>query len=332
MPGTDSATPDHSASPTVSVVVPVHNGAAHLAQTLRAIHVQTCPVAEVIVVDEASTDPSVAVAEASGVPLRVLHKAQQGVSSARNRGLQAATGEFICFVDQDDVWHPEHVQRQLAVLATDATLGAVVSPYRHWYPNEAADPAPEGLYGPRAQAALDPAFTGWVYHQFLLDCWALTSATMLRRQAVLDAGGFDETLPFSEDWDLWLRLSREVRFAQLNWPPVLYRQHASQGSRRTRPVDYRCRLLLQAARRHGLASRDGRAVERRVFNRTIAGYRAGFGYEHLRDGDRLLGVRALLQAWARRPAQLRLLALAGAGSLGWRPAARSTPRAEEEGR
>jgi hypothetical protein len=309
---------------TVSVVVPVHGGARHLAQTLRAVAAQTHRVHEVLLVDDASPDDSVAIArneaQASAMPLRVLAQARGGVSRARNTGWAAAKGEFVVFLDQDDVWHPEHLARQLQVFAQDPGIGVVVSPYLHWYPGpQGQHRTPEDLWPPARPSVPDPDFSGWVYHQFLRDCWALTSATLLRRELLASSGGFDVALPFSEDWDLWLRLARSQRFVLIDWPPVLYRQHAVQGSRVVREIDYRCRLLLDTAERHGLASADGRAVPPAEFNALIARYQIEFGYHHLQHGDRALALRTLWQAWRRRPGQLRPLLLATAGSLGWRP-------------
>ena len=106
--------------------------------------------------------------------------------------------------------------------------------------------SPAGNHVPPAEDTpddIDPEFSGWIYHQFLLDCWMLTSTSMFRREVFERCGAFDETLPFSEDWDLWLRLAREYEFVQLRRPSTLYRKHTTQGSGWHRPVDYRTRLL-----------------------------------------------------------------------------------------
>lgn len=308
----------------VSVVIPTYDGAAHAAETLRSVRAQTHPLIEIIVVDDGSMDDTVATVQVVAPQARIVQQSNAGVSSARNTGLRAARGQVVCFLDQDDVWHPLHLAEQLRCLAEAPEAGVVVSPYQHWHADAQGHHKPAVECWPAEPqtpgAPIDPDFSGWVYHQFMLDCWALTSATMLRRHVVLDAGGFDETLPFSEDWDLWLRLSRQVPFVKLTGPPVLYRQHAVQGSRRARPVDHRCRLLLASAAAHGLASRDGRAIDPLRFGRNIARYQADFGYHHLQHGDARLGARSLWQAWRRDPTEARTLALALAGSLGWRPA------------
>lgn len=303
---------------TVSVVIPVCNGAAHLGATLEAVQAQWHPAHEVIVVDDGSDDDSALIARAHGVTL--LQQPRSGVCSARNHGLAQASGEWVAFLDQDDLWHPQHLQRQLQAAALAPEAGVVVSPYRHWYPQGRDGPQPpaDWLATPPPLQLL-PEHSGWVYHAFMEDCWALTSATLLRRSLLQQCGAFDTSLPFSEDWELWLRLSRHTRFAALNAPAVLYRQHPSQGSRLPRAVDYRTELLLRHEREHGLCSADGRCLDRRRFRHTLAGYHLAFGYRHLQQGDPALGRQALWQAWRADPRRARALALIAASCLGWRP-------------
>ena len=143
---------------------------------------------------------------------------------------------------------------------------------------------------------------------------------MLRTEVVRERGGFAPLLPYAEDWDLWLRIARLHPFVQLTWPPVLSRQHAGQGSRTMRRIDHRCELLTRAARAHGQASPGGRDLTPARFRAQIGRYRTEFGYHHLQSGNRWVGVRSLLRAWALRPTQWRALALAAMGALGWRPA------------
>jgi glycosyltransferase involved in cell wall biosynthesis len=295
-------------APLVSVVIPVYNGAAHIAQTLDSVFAQSYRPLEVLLVDDASPDNTLAVATATGHPLRVLRQDNAGVSQARNAGAAASHGELLCFLDQDDVWHAEHLQRQVDVFLARPDCGVVVSPYQHWYPPDFDPAAAAAVAPPPADAgALEDDFSGWVYHQFMLDCWALTSATTIRRSAWDHVGGFNVAQSYGEDWDLWLRLSREVQFAKLRWPPVLYRQHAHQGSRFVRAVDHRVDLLLRAQQAHGLSSRDGRSLPASTFFSTIAKYEMEFGWHHFKLGDRRIAVRALFSAWRRAPARLNYL-------------------------
>ena len=303
----------------VSVVVPTFNGQHWVADTLQAVLAQTHQNFEVIVVDDGSTDATCEVVRQVAPGARLLTQANARVSAARNAGLAAALGEFVIFLDQDDIWHPQQLARQVAWMQQHAECGAVVCRYHHWYLAQGQYPAPTAVWPPDPGLVADPEFTGWVYHQFLFDCWALTSGTLMRRAAVLAAGGFDTQLRYSEDWDLWLRLSQQTQFALLQWPPVLYRQHPVQGSREVRKRDFRTELLLGYARRHGLKSRDGRAMAPARFAQIVSRYQGEYGYHHLQQGHRWTGVRSLALAWWRVPGQVKLLALALAGALGWRP-------------
>lgn len=318
-----SATSRHDSGvtswPVVSVVVAAYNGERHIGETLRAVLAQTYRSTELIVVDDGSTDGTLAAVQAIAPGARVIKKANGGVSSARNAGAAAAQGSFICFLDQDDIWSVHHLQRHMQAMRDRPECGAVVSPYLHWYPDMDNDVTPSALWGPAQPLTVDAEFTGWVFHQFMRDCWALTSATTVRMSAFRAAGGFDEQRPYAEDWDLWLRLSRMTKFAKVCWPAVLYRQHRSQGSRVARPVDHRTMLLLEAAKNYGLASRDGRAVSSREFEHLIARYQFEFGQHHLQFGQRRLAIQALLQAWFRAPLQFRYLAWVVVALSGYRP-------------
>jgi GT2 family glycosyltransferase len=280
---------------------------------------QSCIRWELIVVDDGSTDDTVRIVSATAPEALITATNRAGVCAARNHGLALAKGDFVCFLDQDDFWYPEHLSRHLSVLDAHPQYGAVFGPYRFWYPNQPAEADPEALLAAPPDSAIDHSMEGWLYHQFLMDCWALTSATTLRRQLLQDSGAFDESRTFAEDWELWLRLSQHTQFARLSWPPVLYRQHSTQGSRLVRTFDHRSRLLEDAVKRWGFRSRDGQSVDASAFRRQLAGYEAGFGRSHLQRGSRWLGVRTLLRAWARAPRSGRWLALALAGAVGYRP-------------
>jgi glycosyltransferase involved in cell wall biosynthesis len=303
-------------APLVSVVVPLHNAALHIAETLGAVFAQTYRPIEVVMVDDESSDDTLDVVAACGFPVHLVQQKNAGVCQARNTGAAASQGELLCFLDQDDVWYPEHLQRQVNVLRQRPECSVVVSPYQHWYPGPAGYAEPTSLKPPQPREELDAEFTGWVYHQFMLDCWALTSATLMRRSAWDAFGGFDLAQPFGEEWDLWLRLSQQVQFAKLQWPPVLYRQHAAQGSRWVRPVDHRVELLLRAKQAHGLCSPDGRCISPQVFAHTIAKYEMEFGWHHFEHGDRSTAVRALFSAWRRAPTRASYLAR-GLAAMVW---------------
>jgi glycosyltransferase involved in cell wall biosynthesis len=308
----------------VSVVIPSYNCAAYIAQTLASVLAQTVEGLELLLVDDGSTDDTVAIAQSLGDRrVRVIQQTNGGVCKARNRGIAEAAAPFICLLDHDDWWLPGKLQRQLQALAVHPDAGVAYSRFERWHADPASGvfPPPESFDFSAVADDIDPDYSGWVHHQFLLDCWMLTSTTMFRREVFARCGAFDEGLPFSEDWELWLRLARDFPFVQLRRPTTLYRMHASQGSGLHRPVDYRTRLLERTAAAHGLASRDGRAITRQQFQRQLARYHADFARGELEAGRLAQALRGYGRAWRLDPAGWKYPAYLMAALAGWRGSA-----------
>jgi len=305
----------------VSVVIPSHNAAAYIVQTVTSVLAQTMPELELLLVDDGSTDDTVALVQALGDPrLRVIRLANGGVCRARNRGIAEAQSPLICLLDHDDWWLPDKLQRQLQVLTEHPAAGVAYSTFERWHADPATGrfPPPESFDFSAVADGIDPDFSGWVHHQFLLDCWMLTSTSMFRREVFDRCGVFDESLPFSEDWDLWLRAARVFPFVQLRRPTTLYRMHAGQGSGYHRPIDYRTRLLERTAAEYGLASRDGRAITRRQFKRQMARYHADFARGELEAGRPATALRIYAHAWGLHPTGWKYPVYLAATLAGWR--------------
>ncbi len=191
-------------SRSITVVLPTYNRAGRAERAVRSALAQTHDDLDLVVVDDGSTDDTVARLEAIADPrLRVLrHAANRGAQAARNTGVAAATGEFVAWLDSDDVWHPDKLRRQLALFeAGGPELGTVYC----WY--AFVDDRGEVLDVGRPEAR------GWVFDQLLHTSWTGTSSTVVTRRSLLrEAGPFDETLPSAQDWDMCLRLARLGRF------------------------------------------------------------------------------------------------------------------------
>src|SRR5262245_53259028 len=111
----------------ISVVIPCHNAAAYLRSSIDSVLAQTVPPREILVIDDGSTDESATVAMSYAPRVRVVKQTNRGPASARNRGIEEATGEWIAFLDADDVWRPQKLERQ-GVHLVDGTV-AVHSGY-----------------------------------------------------------------------------------------------------------------------------------------------------------------------------------------------------------
>jgi glycosyltransferase involved in cell wall biosynthesis len=311
------------ANPEVSVVVPVHNAAALIGQTVRAILAQREVALEVIVVDDGSRDDSAACCEAlCDARVRVLTKSQGGVSSARNVGMHAARGRWIAFCDQDDIWHPAKLAWQLAALAERAPARLGATGARFWLPDaEGRHHDPLALLDDRDGSAPNPRLDGWIYHEMLLQSCVLTSTALVERSLAEAIGDWDEALPYGEDWDWWLRAARLSPFAYLAAPLVAYRQHLSQGSRQPRAENWSEIVLQRAIARWGMRGPDGRTPDPRAFRQRRARDWQGHGALHLQAGSRAIGARSLWRAIRLDPSNRGSWQLLARACLPGRPAA-----------
>lgn len=202
------------------------NGAPLLPRALASALGQTLGDLEAIVVDDGSTDDSAEVAERAGDPrVRVVRAGRRaGVSAARNRGIAEARADVVAFLDADDEWLPEKLERQVALLRAAPESPPVV--YCAFERSDALGGRVLGRAGDGPQGDVyRPLLTGW--HPGTASVFAVTRAAL---EAV---GGFDEQLLTAEDYDLWLRLARAGhRFGCV--PDVLAIKHERAGPQLTR--------------------------------------------------------------------------------------------------
>lgn len=186
---------------TVSVVIPVHNGERYLAATLDSILAQTCPPLEIIVIDDASSDATPQILAAYAAHLEVIrHDAASGPARARNEGIQRARGEYIAFLDADDLWEPEKLAQQLQFAAQHPGFGILTTDVL-WFDDD----------GTVLQTSLKqsyPVENGYIVEKLLRHNWITTSATLIPRDILLEVGGFDERpCRLGEDWVLWMQIA-----------------------------------------------------------------------------------------------------------------------------
>ena len=309
-----------TSKPRISVIIPTYNCERYIAETIASVLGQTFNDLELIVVDDGSTDRTRDIVASYGPPVRLISQNNSGVCVARNRGIREAAGQYICLMDHDDYWFPDKLALQVEKLEACPEVGVVYSSFILWQSSpDGRFPAPATFDLESYAEGIDKNYSGWIYHQFLLDCWMLTSTAMFRREVFEKCGVFDESLPFSEDWDLWLRISRQFTFAKLHRPNTLYRQHVQQGNRVVREIDYRTLLLSNAVEKWGFCSPDGRCVPRREFFKQLAIYHACFARQHLCAGNRRAAISSFLKAWRSFPLRPKYLAYIPLALLGWRP-------------
>jgi glycosyltransferase involved in cell wall biosynthesis len=265
--------------PEVTVVIPTRNRWPVLSTSaLPSALAQESVEHEVIVVDEGSTDATAAKIESFEEPrLRLIrHDSARGVAQARNAGIAAARGAWVAFLDDDDLWSPQKLRRQLdAAAAREASFAYTAAAWldeRKHYLHSLAPPDPEGL---------DVRLLRWN------EIWAGGSNVIARTEVIRRLGGFDERLFQLADWDLWIRLALEGRGACVEDVLVGYVVHAqSMLLSDQRDVFAEFRYLVEKHR--DIATRTGAHPDAAKFWRWVA---AG----HLRAGRRAEAARTYVQ-------------------------------------
>ena len=288
--------------PDVTVVIPTRNRRALLTQTLGTVLEQTDVCLEVVIVDDASHDETARLLARSGEPsVRVVrHRVPQGVSAARNAGLELARGRWIAFTDDDDLWAPRKLAAQLEALdgqdrSAWCQVGEVM--VRHDLSIVAAkipDDDSSDIYRELLQSNIVPGGASGV----LVD-------TALAREV----GGFDTRLATLADWDFWIRLAAALPVATVRRPLVAYRTHSGGMSCDVDLILRETRMVEEKYRREratlGVGSGDGVDTE----------YQLYLGDQYLRGGRRWAAARHHLKlAYVER--RLRWAAFAGADIVG----------------
>jgi len=173
--------------PLVSVIIPVHNGARYLRAALESVFAQTYRLFEVIVVDDGSTDDSGIIAQ-SFPDVRYIHQANQGVAAARNHGIEASRGEFLAFLDQDDLWTPEKLKLQINYLLSHPGVGYTLTQQQFFLDPGATLPAWF------RKELLTSVHTGWVL-----------GTLVVRRTAFEQVGNFATGYSAASDGDWFFR-------------------------------------------------------------------------------------------------------------------------------
>lgn len=212
----------------ISVVIPTYNRGSRVAATIDSVLAQTLPPLEILVVDDGSTDGTPDWIEAHyGDKVRMIRQRNGGVARARNRGLEEAHGEFIAFLDHDDLWLPDKLKAQLKAFQTEPDVGVV---YCDWEQvDEENQPLASG--DDRLMAVKEASASGEIYRSLFESNFIISMSVPLIRRATLEkVGGFDPRMVPSDDWDLWLRLALQTRFVFVNKKLVCYFHHPKQQS------------------------------------------------------------------------------------------------------
>ncbi len=246
--------------PLVSVIIPAFKVASFIAETIASVMTQTFRNHEIIVINDGSPDTDALERNMSAFASLVTYikQSNQGAGAARNAGLRIARGEFVAFLDGDDLWLPDFLEAQLKLIRSDGGFDLVYAD---------AINLEGSIHTRTTNMDMNPS-DGPVTMEALISgrCNVVTSSVVARHKAIIDVGLFDEAFPNSQDFDLWLRLAKEG--ARITYQKtVLVERRIYEGSLASDPIKSfsgEVKVLEKTARRNDLTDAERNALEKKL--------------------------------------------------------------------
>ena len=220
--------------PNISVIIPAYNAAATIAQTIESVRQQTYSNLEIIVINDGSSDRTAAVVNNISDPrIKLFNYPNGGVAHARNRGIAQAQGEYIAFLDADDLWTEDKLKLQHEALSNNSQAGVAYSWTYFLYP--------EGVCYPS-----DPVHhQGYIYSNLLTQNFLHHGSNpLIRREAIADVGEFDPRFPHCADWDYYLRLAAKWDFVVVPKHQIYYRQSPNSMTAKIDDIEQQLSQML----------------------------------------------------------------------------------------
>ena len=237
----------------ISAVIPAFNAAHFIDQALKSIHNQTHPVDEIIVVDDGSTDNTEAIVRSSAPEALYLRQENQGPSAARNRGIEAASGDWVAFLDADDQWTPQKTTEQLIALKKQPQLCLIAS-----------DMAEIGSHDQQITASvlakhqqyeffkeLDGAVLPNALSRLVSKNFIPTGTVLVKRDVLFSSGLFNNEIRFGEDLELWAKIACHHAITCLPSVHMLRRQHGANATGSTHAMLEDLVQVMQSIRLFG---------------------------------------------------------------------------------
>ncbi len=295
-------------APLVSVIIPAYNAEKYVIEAIRSVLDQDYQPIEVLLIDDGSEDSTVNLVKDNTPQVKIIQQANTGVAAARNTGLRYASGEFISFLDADDGWFSGKLTAQVNYLQQHPEVGLVFHKWFVWKPDGTGlYVKPQGLPVP-VLGEINSLLSGWIYPQLLLDCVIHTSTVMMRREVAKVTGFFETTLINGEDYNYWIRVSRNYEIHQLTGIYSFYRMVAGSLTNDTPKSDnYGYRVIKGAIDQWGLSSPDGVSLSKSLADKRLAQLAFSHGYGHYYYGSAEWACRAFFDTLRHDPLMWRAL-------------------------
>jgi glycosyltransferase involved in cell wall biosynthesis len=255
-------------SPRVSVIIPNYNYQEFVCKTVDSVLMQTYQNLEIIVVDDGSKDSSREILRAYGDKIKVIEQVNQGVSRARNNGVAQSKGDFVAFLDSDDLWLPTKLEKQMKKFQKDTDIGLVHCSMK-LIDREEND-----------CGVIDQGAEGWVADEFLKYERGVVigagSTSLLPRRVFDEVGGFDPRQTTAADWDFSYRVASKCKIGFVPENLVLYRLHGSNMHANIKSMERDMMLGYKKAFTNGAKANRGECYGN--LHRSLAG-------SYFRSGD-----------------------------------------------
>jgi GT2 family glycosyltransferase len=227
--------------PTISVIVPTYNAERTILETIKSVQQQTFSDFEIIVINDGSIDLTLELLQKiADQRLKIFSYDNGGVAIARNRGISHAGGEFIAFLDADDLWTPDKLELQLRALQQHPEAGVAYS-WTYYFTDGQKDSISPGKQF---------FFEGNVYGKLLIENFLANGSNPLIRKEVLESvGEFDPTFPHCADWDFYLRLAAVCPFVAVPKHQIFYRQSSGSMTSKIDGIEKQVLTMLEKAYR-----------------------------------------------------------------------------------
>jgi glycosyltransferase involved in cell wall biosynthesis len=209
----------------VSAIVPVYNCAQYVGKAIESILAQTYPAHEIIVVDDGSTDSTREALEPYKDSIIYVYQKNAGEPAARNTGIRHSTGEYIAYLDADDLWLPDKLELQMEYFRNHPQCDLVYTDMMTF--------DDQGVIECSVRASRARVYSsGKIFPRLFRETLFGSGSVVLRKAAAEQAGGFDETFFVGSDYEMWLRMSRSFEFGYVDKPLLMYRQHRDMSTQK----------------------------------------------------------------------------------------------------
>jgi glycosyltransferase involved in cell wall biosynthesis len=204
--------------PNISVVIPLYNAEKYIGDTLESVLAQTYSTFEIIVVNNSSTDSSLDIVKKYS-DVKVISQENQGPSVARNKGVALSKGDFIAFLDADDLWVPDKLKIQMEYFNNNPQVGLVYSKYTSVRNGKILRTRPQNGY------------SGWIFTKLLYKSIIQTSTVMVKRECLDAVGPYDESFSLGDEYDMFLRIAKKFQCGFVDKGLIRYRIHDNNTSK-----------------------------------------------------------------------------------------------------